>query len=275
MVTVAAIQLCSSHNIAENLLSAAHYIREAATHGAALVVLPEMFAVMGLAATDKVDVKEDFKQGKIQTFLMQQAKENKIWIVGGTIPITAEKNKNKVRAASLVINAQGDIVARYDKIHLFDVAISEKEKYEESATTEPGNKIVAIDTPFGKLGLSVCYDVRFPELFRYLFNQGVEIIAIPAAFTVKTGEAHWELLARSRAVENFCYVIGACQGGMHSNGRKTYGHSLIVDPWGTVIAKKDGVESGVITASIDLEKLHDIRRSIPVKQHQRIVVEKL
>lgn len=155
------------------------------------------------------------------------------------------------------------------KSDLFDVIVSESESYQESATTEPGSKIAVIDTPFGKLGLTVCYDIRFPELFRRLFNLGAEIFTIPAAFTVKTGQAHWEVLARSRAIENFCYVIGACQTGTHNNGRKTYGHSLIINPWGEVISSvSDGI--GVITAEIDLEQLKQIRKNIPVATHQKI-----
>lgn len=269
MTKVAAIQMCSSHMVDDNLQVAAKLITEAATNGAQLVVLPEMFAVMGMTNNDKITEKEIFENGKIQTFLSDQAKKHGIWIVGGTIPIACENN-HKVRAASLVFNDQGHCVARYDKIHLFDVTLSDKETYKESDTIEPGKEIVVVDTPFGKLGLAVCYDVRFPELFRCLFNKGAEIIALPSAFTVPTGEAHWELLARSRAVENFCYVIGACQGGVHSNGRKTYGHSIIVEPWGKVVAKQDGVKSGVIYSTIDFKHLRDVRQSIPIAKHQKI-----
>jgi nitrilase len=269
MTKVAAIQMCSSHLVNENLKSAAKWINEAANNNAKLVVLPEMFAMMGQKPIDKVAVKEKMGQGVIQDFLAEQAKINEIWIVGGTIPIACE-NENKVRAASLVFDNNGKCIARYDKIHLFDVVLSEKEIYKESDTTEPGNELVVVDTPFGKLGLAVCYDVRFPELFRCLFNKGAEIIALPSAFTVPTGEAHWELLARSRAVDNFSYVIGACQGGTHSSGRKTFGNSIIVEPWGTVAAKKEGVSPGIIYTNIDLQKIYDARNSIPIGAHQRI-----
>ncbi len=269
MTKVAAIQMCSSHLIDENLKSAAKWINEAANNNAKLVVLPEMFAIMGQKPIDKVAVKEKMGQGVIQDFLAEQAKKNDVWIVGGTIPVACE-NENKVRAASLVFDNNGKCVARYDKIHLFDVVLSEKEIYKESDTTEPGNELVVVDTPFGKLGLAVCYDVRFPELFRCLFNKGAEIIALPSAFTVPTGEAHWELLARSRAVDNFSYVIGACQGGTHSSGRKTFGNSIIVEPWGTVAAKKEGVSPGIIYTNIDLQKIYDARNSIPIGAHQRI-----
>lgn len=268
MPRIAAIQMCSSHIINDNFLVASKLIKEASQNNAKLIVLPEMFAIMGLTPNDKVSAKERFGHGKIQSFLSEQAKKNHVWIVGGTIPIEC-KNKNKVRAASLVYAANGELVARYDKIHLFDVTISATEIYKESDTTEPGDDIVVMATPFGKLGLAVCYDVRFPELFRCLLAKGAEIIVLPAAFTVKTGEAHWELLARSRAVENFCYVIGACQGGVHSSGRKTYGHSIIVEPWGGVIARKEH-GSGVIYADIDLAKVYEARKSIPIGEHQKI-----
>ncbi|MDO8954593.1 MAG: carbon-nitrogen hydrolase family protein [Gammaproteobacteria bacterium] len=271
MPIISAIQMCSSHIVDENLATAASLIREAAGKGANLVVLPEMFAIMGEKATDKVVVKEEFGSGKIQDFLADQARINKVWLVGGTIPISCA-DSHKVSAACLVYDDKGALASRYDKIHLFDVTVSDTESYKESATTYPGDKVVVIPTPFGKLGLSVCYDIRFPELYRAMFNMGAEIIVIPSAFTVKTGEAHWELLARARAVENFCYVIGACQSGTHSSGRKTYGNSLIVEPWGNVSASlPEGV--GVITASMDLDKLHAIRKDIPVAAHQRMYVD--
>lgn len=269
MTKMAAIQMCSSHIVDENLLTASRLIKEASVNNAKLVVLPEMFAIMGLSSHDKVKVKEPFGNGKIQSFLSDQAKNNKIWIVGGTIPIECE-NENKVKAASLLFNDKGECVTRYDKIHLFDVTISENEVYKESETTDPGNQLIVQKTPFGKLGLSVCYDIRFPELFRCLFNKGAEIIIIPSAFTVKTGEAHWELLARTRAVENFCYTIGACQGGTHTSGRKTYGNSIIVSPWGDTISKMDSISEGIIYATIDLNKVYEARKSIPIIDHQKI-----
>lgn len=269
MQKIAAIQMCSSHLIDENLETAAHFISEAAENGAKLVVLPEMFPIMGFMATDKMLVREPFGHGKIQSFLSEQAKKNDLWIVGGTIPIDCN-NEKKVRAASLVLDNQGNLIARYDKIHLFDVHISDEEIYRESDTVEAGNTPIVVDTPFGKLGLGVCYDLRFPELFRCLFDKGAEIIALPAAFTVATGAAHWELLARTRAVENFCYLVGACQGGTHSNGRKTYGHSMIIEPWGNIVSQKEDMDPGIIYANIDLKKVYDARKSIPIEKHRRI-----
>ncbi|HLB56761.1 MAG TPA: carbon-nitrogen hydrolase family protein [Coxiellaceae bacterium] len=266
---IAAIQMCSSHVVDENLATAAKLIAEAAKNQAQLIVLPEMFAIMGKKPTDKVDVKEKYGSGKIQNFLSQQAKMHNTWIVGGTIPIACEDEK-KVRAASIVYDHNGNAVARYDKIHLFDVTISETESYKESDTTEPGNDIIVVDTPVGKLGLSVCYDIRFPGLFTQLMNDGAEIIAIPSAFTVKTGEAHWQALSRSRAIENFCYVVGAAQGGTHTSGRPTYGHSIIVEPWGSIIQEITELGNAIAYADIDLKKLHEIRASVPVMQHQKI-----
>lgn len=269
MKKIAALQMCSSNIVEENLGVAAKLIKEAADCGVTLAVLPEMFPIFGLNTADKVNVKEDFGTGKIQSFLAEQAKKNNIWLVGGTIPLTCEDEK-KVNAACLVYDNTGKVVARYDKIHLYDVVISENESYLESASTKAGSQLVVVDTPLGKLGLAVCYDIRFPAMFTNLFNTAAEIITIPAAFTIKTGQAHWELLARSRALDNFCYVVGACQGGKHANGRSTYGHSLIVDPWSSVIAERKEPGPGIIYADIDLKKLHEIRNSIPVGKHQRL-----
>ncbi len=269
MPKIAAIQMCSSDNVDENLFHAGLLIEEAAANGAKLIALPEMFAIMGQNPEDKIRVMEKYGAGKIQRFLSEQAKKFKVWILGGTIPIECD-DKDKIRAACIMYDQNGLAVARYDKIHLFDVVISETESYKESDTTQAGTEVVVIDTPVGRLGLSVCYDIRFPGLYTELLNQGAEIIAIPAAFTVKTGEAHWKILAQSRAVENFCYVLGAAQGGLHSSGRKTYGHALIVEPWGTVVQETGGIGNSIVYAEVDLKKLHAIRASIPVKHHQRI-----
>lgn len=267
MSKVSAIQMTSTDSVKENLITAHDLINQAASEGAQLVVLPEMFPILGVESTDKVNVSETFGQGVIQDFLAKQAQTHGIWIVGGTIPLKCDI-PNKISAACLVYDDQGEVKGRYDKIHLFDVAISESEQYQESATTVAGTEFGLVNTPFGTLGLSVCYDIRFPELYRKLFNLGAQIFVVPAAFTVKTGRAHWEVLARSRAIENFSYVIGACQTGLHKNGRSTYGHSLIVNPWGDILASLPDKE-GIITADIDLEKLAEIRKSIPVAEHQK------
>ncbi|HVV69894.1 MAG TPA: carbon-nitrogen hydrolase family protein [Gammaproteobacteria bacterium] len=273
MTLVSAIQMTSTPNLTSNLTAASHLIATAANKGAQLVVLPEMFPMMGAEEMTKLALQEEFGNGVIQDFLASRAKQHKIWLVGGTIPIKTH-NPNKVSAACIVYNDQGHIAARYDKIHLFDVTItSGVETYCESQTFDPGHEIVVIDTPFGKLGLAVCYDLRFPELFRCLVNKGAQIVAVPCAFTVKTGQDHWEALTRCRAIESLNYFIFACQTGQHSPQKHaTYGHSRIVDPWGKVLSQIDE-ESGVITANVDLQLQKNIREKFPALTHQRIAVQ--
>lgn len=235
MPIMAAIQMVSGHSIAGNLAEAAELLDKAADQGAQLAVLPENFALMGRRETDKLAVREIEGAGQIQDFLAEQAMRHKLWLVGGTISLQVE-NSHRVRAACLLFDDQGRQVARYDKVHLFDVqVVGSRECYAESATIEPGNQYVVVDTPFGRLGLAVCYDVRFPEQFRAMADEGMEIMALPAAFTATTGAAHWEVLLRARAIENQCYVIAAAQGGRHSNGRETFGDSLLIDPWGLIL----------------------------------------
>lgn len=260
---IAAIQMCSSHHIDENLENAGKFIREAASQDAQLVVLPENFAFMGLNNADRFVHKEEMGHGKIQTFLSNQANANHLWIVGGTIPIACD-HPQKVRAACLVYDEKGSMVARYDKIHLFDAIVSNKEEHKESSVVEPGNQIIVIDTPVGKLGLAVCFDVRFPSLFTKLVELGVEIIALPSAFTVPTGEAHWQTLTRCRAIDTFSYLIAPGQGGLHTNGRETFGHSVVIDPWGIILAEKADSTPGIIYAEIDLNRVYQCRKSIPL-----------
>ncbi len=271
MTRVAAIQIAAGPILAANLDEAKRRIAEAAASGAGLVVLPENFALMGEQEADKLAVAEADGDGPIQSFLADQAARHGIWLVGGTIPI-ATPTPGRVRAASLVYDRQGTRVARYDKIHMFDVTVDtdNDEVYVESDTTEPGEGAVVVDTPFGRLGLAVCYDLRFPELFRYLVAQGMEILALPAAFTAATGRAHWTMLLRARAVENLCYVVAAAQGGFHVGGRETYGHSMIVDPWGTVLEEMERGR-GMVSADVDLNRLRELRQRFPALQHQRFV----
>jgi nitrilase len=269
MSRLAAIQMASGPNVHANLYEAERLIGSARAAGAELVVLPENFAHMGMTEQDKLNVKETDGSGPIQAFLAEQAKQHGIWIVGGTVPIAAA-DPNKVRAACLLFDDQGRRVARYDKVHLFDVHLEETgENYTESESIESGDQVVVVDTPFGKLGLAVCYDLRFPELFRNMAKQGVEIITLPSAFTAITGKAHWEPLVRARAIENLSYVVAAAQGGYHVNGRETHGHSMIVDPWGIVLDRLPR-GSGVISADMDRERLAGIRRSFPALDHRRI-----
>jgi predicted amidohydrolase len=268
---IAAIQMCSSDDVDDNLKMAASLIETAANNGARLVVLPEMFALISNQSSAKIAIKEPLGDGKIQSFLSEQAKRNGVYLVGGTIPISA--NETKISAACLVYNDQGQRIAHYNKIHLFDVALPDKETHQESALIQPGNKLTVVDTPFGKIGLAICYDVRFPELFRSLFHRGAEIIILPSAFTMITGKAHWEVLTRARAIENFCYLVGACQGGDHASGRKTYGHSLIIEPWGNMVSQLANQETGIIYAELNLSKIQEARAAIPIKEHRKIFID--
>ncbi len=269
MARVAAIQMASGPNVSANLLEAARLVGMAVDGGANLVVLPENFAIMGMSETDKIDIREPDGNGPIQEFLAQQAAKHGVWLVGGTIPLVADQ-KDKVRAACLLFDEAGNRIARYDKIHLFDVSLDEgEEKYDESQTIEHGKNVVVIDTPFGKLGLAVCYDLRFPEQFRHMLERGMELVVVPSAFTAITGRAHWEVLVRARAIENLCYVIAAAQGGYHVNGRETHGDSMIVDPWGVVLDRLPR-GSGIVSAEIDEERLVNTRRNFPAIAHRKL-----
>lgn len=269
MTRVAAIQMASGPNVNANLLEAARLLKKAAEAGAKLVVLPENFAIMGMSEFDKVKIREADGEGPLQDFLAEQAAKLGIWLVGGTIPL-AGHDPDRVNAACLLFDDKGNRAARYDKIHLFDVKITESdEHYNESESIEPGSKVVVVDTPFGKLGLAVCYDLRFPGLFRHMSEAGVEIFALPSSFTAITGKAHWETLVRARAIENLSYVIAAAQGGYHANGRETFGHSMVVDPWGVVLDELPR-GSGVVVAEVDRTRLHDLRRSFPVLEHRKL-----
>jgi predicted amidohydrolase len=267
---VAAIQMTSGDDVTENLAMAKKLMTQAAAENAGLIVLPEMFATMGMQAEIKINHREIDGNGVIQDFLRAEARRLGVWLVGGTIPLAVADNPTQSRAACLVLNQQGEVVARYDKVHLFDVHLrASQEKYSESTATQPGDKIVVVDTPFGRLGLAVCYDVRFPELFRQMHAQSVEIIAMPTAFTYATGAAHWDVLVRARAIENLAYLVASCQTGTHPNQRRTYGHSMVVNPWGKVISVLPEA-IGVVTADIDLEYLRQLRQDFPVLLHRKL-----
>jgi len=266
---VAAVQMATGPNPDANLREAERLIRGAAEAGAELVVLPENFGFMGKSHRDLLGQQERDGAGRLQSFLSATAARYGTWLVGGTIPL-ATRDPGHVRAACLVFDGHGERVARYDKIHLFDVDIPDTdETYRESAIIEPGDDILVIDSPCGRLGMAVCYDLRFPELFRHMLAGGVELLAIPAAFTAATGKAHWATLVRARAIENLAYVIAAAQGGCHANGRETYGRSMILDPWGSVL---DQLSRGVgfICCPLDRDAQASVRRSFPVLEHCRL-----
>lgn len=263
-VRVAAVQMVSKPDIAANLRDAAALVAEAASQGAQLVALPEYFCQMG-RETDKVAAREQDGSGPIQDFLAATAARHRVWLAGGTVPLVAPQ-PDRVMNSVLVYGPDGARVARYDKIHLFGFSHG-TERYDESQTIEPGDDVVYFEAPFGNVGLSICYDLRFPELYRAMGETA--LIVVPAAFTVTTGEAHWELLLRARAVENQCYVLAAAQGGEHPSGRRTWGDSMIVDPWGAVIARR-AKGPGVVVADMDLDLLHDIRMRLPALRHRTI-----
>ena len=269
MSVAAVIQMTSSADLNDNLKSAYHFLKQAAQQGALLAALPENFVLMGMSEQQKLAIAETDGEGPVQDWLARTARELGMWIVAGTLPIRIP-GESRVAAACLVVNAQGERVARYDKIHLFDVDVDDATgSYRESATMSPGHQPVVVDTPVGRMGLAICYDVRFPELFRQLSATGAEVFVLPAAFTVPTGRAHWDVLLRARAIENLCYLLAPAQTGLHANGRETWGHSMIIDPWGAVLACQE-VEPGLQTANIDFEKLHEQRRKFPVLAHRRL-----
>jgi len=257
MTRIAAIQMVSGPELAPNLAAAERLIAAAAAAGARLAALPENFYLIGRHEGDKVKLREPDGNGPVQAFLSTTAQKHRIWILAGTVPICADDEK-RVRGACLVYDDAGKRVARYDKMHLFRFQ-NEKEQYDETRTVEPGNRPLAIASPFGRLALSVCYDVRFPELYRGLGE--FDVMFVPSAFTVPTGQAHWETLLRARAIENKAYVVAPAQGGTHAGGRRTWGHTMIVDPWGAILGVQDEGE-GLVVAEIDLERIKDIRRRL-------------
>ena len=260
---IAGVQMASGPNVSANLNEAGRLIAMAAAQGARLVALPEYFAIMGLQETDKVRVREAEGKGPIQKFLAETAREHKIWIIGGSVPLASDDPK-KVRNSCLVYDDKGRQVARYDKMHLFGFNMGD-ENYSEERTIQPGNSVQTVDTPFGRIGLSICYDLRFPELYRAM--KDVDIIVVPSAFTETTGKAHWETLIRARAIENLAYVLAPAQGGYHLNGRETHGDSMIVDPWGVVLDRLPR-GSGVVSAGINPQYLKRLRGTLPALQHR-------
>ncbi len=261
---VAAIQMVSRSIPETNIRTAETLLRQAKTAGAELAVLPEYWSIMGLRDTDKIATAEQATQGVLQTFISQMAQELRMIIVGGTIPLKSD-DAHKIYNACLVFDASGVQIARYDKIHLFGFSNGD-ESYQESNTIQAGNDIVSFDSRIGKIGLGICYDLRFPELFR---NMGpCSLLILPAAFTYTTGQAHWEILLRARAIENQCYVLASAQGGTHDSGRRTWGHSMVIDPWGKVLNCLEEGE-GIVIADLELDAMQKIRDNLPALKHRR------
>ncbi|AOJ37054.1 MULTISPECIES: carbon-nitrogen hydrolase family protein [Burkholderia] len=260
---VAALQMVSTPDVARNLAEARRLIAEAAGEGAQLVLLPEYFCFMGHRDTDKLALAEPYQDGPVQRFLADAARRHGIWVIGGTLPLKAPE-PDRVLNTTLVFDPSGNEAARYDKIHLFNFEKGD-ESFDEARTIRAGDTVVAFDAPFGRVGLSVCYDLRFPELYRRMGD--CALIVVPSAFTYTTGRAHWETLLRARAVENQCYVLAAAQGGKHENGRRTWGHSMLIDPWGEIVAVRD-VGASVVLGAIDPQRIADVRQSLPAWRHR-------
>ena len=265
MTTVAAVQMVSTPQVSDNLATVRRLVGEAAARGAELVALPEYWPIMGMSDADKLAHAEQPGSGPIQDCMAALAREHGVWLIGGTLPLVS-KEDGKVLNTTMVYDPQGQAVSRYDKIHLFGFNKG-SESYDEARTIVPGETIGSFEAPFGRVGLSICYDLRFPELFRAMGE--CALIVVPAAFTHTTGRAHWEVLLRARAIENQCYVLAAAQGGMHENGRRTFGHSMLIDPWGEV---KDVLPEGegVVSGELDPAFLAGVRESLPALRHRKM-----
>ncbi|WP_166264312.1 carbon-nitrogen hydrolase family protein [Marinobacter caseinilyticus] len=272
---VAAIQMVSGSDIQTNLDEAKRLLVESAEAGALVAVLPENFAVLNTRQMLEQGRRESVASGEIRAFIAEQASELGIWIVAGSMPLATRPDGHligdRVRAACLVYDDLGAEVARYDKVHLFDATVEDAQgQYRESDTFEPGSPVVTVETPVGVLGLAICYDLRFPELFRALRAKGAEWISLPSAFTYNTGDAHWHALLRARAIENQVWMVAPGQGGHHSARRQTYGHSMIVDPWGKIVVEREEEGAGIVTASLDRQLMEEVRTRMPVWTHRRL-----
>ena len=262
---IAALQMVSAPDLATNLATAERLIDQAAADGAQLVSLPEYFVQMGLHETDKFQIAEEFGRGPMQEMLAAKARQHAIWVAGGSIPIKTQ-DPTKVTNTALLFNPQGEVVARYDKMHLFSYQDGTR-NLDEGRTMAAGREVVTADTPLGRIGMSICYDLRFPELYRAMGE--VDLILAPSAFTVPTGSAHWRVLLIARAIENQCYVLAAAQGGTHASGRQTYGHSMLVDPWGEVLSVLPHGE-GVVMGEMNPERLKSVRHNLQALKHRRL-----
>jgi len=262
---MAAIQMVSGPEVAANLAEAGRLLAIAADRGAKLAALPEFFPIIGMRDRDKVDAREPEGDGPIQRFLSEAARKHSMWVVGGSVPL-ATAAPDKVRNACMVYDDTGRLAARYDKIHLFGFD-NGKERYSEARSIEPGDRVVVVEAPFARIGVSVCYDLRFPELYRAM--GAVDVILVPSAFTATTGKAHWETLIRARAIENLAYVLAPAQGGRHPNGRDTHGDTIIVDPWGEIVDRL-ATGPGVVIGDVDLDRIAKLRASLPALEHRTL-----
>ena len=273
MAKVASIQLSSGPNIQANLLEVGKYLEQISKTDSKLAVLPENFAMMPESDSEFLTNSETEGSGPIQDFISEKARIYKLWIIAGTIPIRTD-NPKKVTSTTFVYNDMGEVVTRYDKVHLFDVELpNSDESYNESEVFQSGKDLKVVKTPIGVIGLSICYDLRFPELFRLQKSHNVEILVIPSAFTEQTGKVHWETLVKARAIENLCYVVTSCQDGYHISGRQTHGNSMIVNPWGQIMSRLSS-GSGFIESEIDIKKLNSIREKFPVLEHINLIGKK-
>ena len=272
---IAAVQMVSTPDVETNLAAARRLVGSAAAAGASLVVLPEYFCFLGRSDRDKLAIAEPAEGGPIQRMLADAAREHGVWLIGGTLPITIPASAGedaagaaRVMNANLAFSPRGEPAARYDKMHLFAYD-NGRERYDEARTLAPGAAPVSFDADGWRVGLSVCYDLRFPELYRALSRPPCDLLSVPSAFTYTTGLAHWEVLLRARAIENQCYVIAAAQGGTHENGRRTFGHSLVVDPWGEVVACRRDDGEGIVVAEMRRARIAEVRRQLPALEHRR------
>ncbi len=267
-VRVAAVQMVSGPEVAENLETASRLVAEAAGRGARLVLLPEYFAIMGRRDKDKVKAREEEGRGPIQEFLAATAARHRIWLVGGSVPL-AVPEPDKIANSCLAFDPQGQRAARYDKIHLFRFHLP-SDRYDESLTIRPGSRPVVLPTPLASVGLTICYDIRFPELYRALGR--IDLVLVPAAFTETTGRDHWEILLRARAIENQCYLLASAQGGRHESGRETHGNSMLIDPWGRIMDRL-AKGPGIVVGDLDPAQLQEVRQKLPALEHRVFAVE--
>ena len=264
---IACVQMRSSRDMAENIETASRLVEQGAAEGATLISTPEMTTLLERSAKSLFEIATDFENDPSIPVFKALAKRLKVWLHIGSVPVLTDGGKCANRA--LFISPDGELVAHYDKIHMFDVELGGGEAYRESRSYKPGDRAVMVKTPFGGVGLSICYDLRFAHLFRTLAKAGADILMIPAAFTKVTGQAHWHVLLRARAIETGCFVVAAAQGGLHADGRETFGHSLIIAPWGEVLAEAEHAEPGIICAEIDLEEVARARGRVPALTHDR------